>query len=266
MSQMSEEILPALGRILEHGWRLTKNIPVQFCEASFMAMLHGEEAVPDDVLKRSFLWYVTQFERDVLCSILEGNIVPDYKKDAVFGLYQRFAMTCLPAKSEEELLHHILTMARAEFIFKPMFFLSAMRKGIQDPVVLQQELTTDKICKLYEDLTPTPGKVLKKLLKEHEDLRAEQQRVFNFLTIYVGDMDTNHLRQFLRFVTGSTSTPRKPGIKVSFNGAQSLSRFPSASTCSSTLILSARYESYAEFKREFDSILASDEAFEMSAL
>jgi hypothetical protein len=266
MSAISNSILPALGRILEHGWKLTRKIPVRFCEASFIALVHGEEAVPNEVLKRSFLWYINQFERDILCSLLEGENVPDYKKDAIYGLYQRFSMQCLPAKTEEELKEHILTMARAEFVFKPMFFLSAMRRGIGEDNLkaLQKELPIDKISELYDELSPTWEKVLQKLKKECEDLRPEQQRVFTFLTIYVGSMDNNLLQRFLHFVTGSTATPRFPGIKVCFNGALGLNRVPCASTCSGTLTVSTTYESYAEFKKEFNMVLSSDEAFEMS--
>lgn len=266
--QLGEDTLPAFGRILVHGWRLTNNIPVQFCEASFMAMLHGGEIVPEEVLKRSFLWYITQFERDVLCCILEGNKIPDYKEEAIYGLYQRFSMACLPAKTEEELHRHIITMAKSEFIFKPMFVLSSMIKGIEDKTrgELQKELTPNKISQLYDELTPTTDKVLRKLFREQQDLTVAQQRVFTFLTIYVGDLDKTRLRRFLHFVTGSTSTPRKPGIKVSFNGAQRLCCLPSASTCSSALILPTTYESYGSFKRDFDIILTSDEAFELSKL
>ncbi|KAK3729313.1 hypothetical protein QZH41_011440 [Actinostola sp. cb2023] len=266
MSAISNSILPALGRILEHGWRLTRKIPVRFCEASFIALVYGEEAVPNQVLKRSFLWYINQFERDILCSLLEGEKVADYKKDAIFGLYQRFSMQCLPAKTEEALKEHIITMARAEFVFKPMFFLSAMRRGIGEDNLkaLQKELPIDKISELYDELSPTCETVLQKLKKGSEDLRLEEVRVFNFLTIYVGSMDSNLLRRFLHFVTGSTATPRKPGIKVCFNGAQGLSRVPCASTCSSTLTISTTYESFAEFKKEFNMVLGSDEAFEMN--
>lgn len=65
--------MQALGRVLEHGWRLTGELPVRFCEASIIAVLHGEEAVPNEALERSFLWYISEFEREVLCSVLEGG-------------------------------------------------------------------------------------------------------------------------------------------------------------------------------------------------
>ena len=34
--------MQALGRVLEHGWRLTGELPVRFCEASIIAVLHGK--------------------------------------------------------------------------------------------------------------------------------------------------------------------------------------------------------------------------------
>ena len=44
--------MQALGRVLEHGWRLTGELPVRFCEASIIAVLHGEDAVPNEALER----------------------------------------------------------------------------------------------------------------------------------------------------------------------------------------------------------------------
>ena len=129
--------MQALGHVLEHGWRVTGELPVRFCEASIIAVLHGEDAVPNEALERSFLWYISEFEREVLCSVLEGGKVDDYKREAVFGLYRRFSMQCLPATSQNELREHILTMARCEFLIKPMAILSYMRSGISDLVSLK---------------------------------------------------------------------------------------------------------------------------------
>ena len=141
--------IQALGRVLEQGWRLTRELPVHFCEASIIAVLHGEGAIPNEALERSFLWYISDFEREVLCSVLEGGKVDDYKRDAVFGLNRRFSMQCLPATSQDELHEHILTMAYCKFIIKSMAILSYMRSGITDLVSWKTSLTVQKIFELY---------------------------------------------------------------------------------------------------------------------
>ena len=227
--------MQALGPVLEHGWRVTGELPVRFCEASIIAVLHGEDAVPNEALERSFLWYISEFEREVLCSILEGGKVDDYKREAVFGLYRRFSMQSLPATSQDELREHILTMARCEFLIKPMAILSYMRSGISDLVSLKKSLPVQRISELYQVLSPTSANVLKHVRAECEG-------------------------------TGSTSTPLGKGIMVSFNSSQGLSRAPHASTCNNTLTISTTYESYSEFKNEINQFLNSSEIYEMGSL
>ena len=40
-------------------------------------------------------------------------------------------MTCCPAKNKEELHQHIVGMARAEFVYKPLQFLLWIRQGME---------------------------------------------------------------------------------------------------------------------------------------
>lgn len=137
----------------------------------------------------------------------------------MFGLYRRFSMQCLPATSQDERREHILTMARCEFLIKPMAILSHMTSGIIYLVSLKTSLPVQRISELYQVLSPTCANVLKNVRAECEDLRPEKERVYNFLTVYIGGLDGDQLLKFLHFVTGSTSTPLGKGIIVSFNSS-----------------------------------------------
>ena len=183
----------------------------------------------------------------------------------MFGLYRRFSMQRLPATSQDELREHILTMVQCEFLVKPMAILSYMRSGITD-LVLKTSLPVQRIFELYQVLSPTCANVLKNVRAECEDLRPEEERVYNFLTVYIGGLDGDQLLKFLHFVTGSTSTPLGKGIMVSFNSSQGLSCAPHASTCNNTLTISTTYESYSEFKNEFNQFSNSSEIYEIDSL
>ena len=178
MSSCKAEV-HALGRVLEHGWRLTKKLPVRLCEASLIAMLHGEDAVPVDVLDRSFLLFVSQFERDILCAAMEGthSSPVEYQVAALMGLYQRFEIRCAPATTETKLQEHIHVKARSEFIFKPSCVLSWMRSGIDQAklVSFKQSLPVNKIRNIYSELSPTNHKVTEHIKLECEDMGPEQQ-------------------------------------------------------------------------------------------
>jgi hypothetical protein len=69
----SKAAFKAIGRVLAHGWVLTKQIPILFCEASFIAAIHGQDKVTDEILLRSFHFYISQFERDILQHVANGD-------------------------------------------------------------------------------------------------------------------------------------------------------------------------------------------------
>ena len=80
MAQAKEQFC-VVGRIISHEFLLNKKIPVQFCEASFTAALHGEDAVDDDTLTRSFMLYLTQFERDATNAVMSDATSSDLKQE-----------------------------------------------------------------------------------------------------------------------------------------------------------------------------------------
>ena len=74
----SKSVFQALGRLLIHGWILTNQIPIRFCEASLITAIHGQDAVADEVLVQSFYLYISQFERDILQNLMSGRYIPQH--------------------------------------------------------------------------------------------------------------------------------------------------------------------------------------------
>ena len=259
-------VFQMFGRILYHGWLLTKEIPIRFCEASFVCLLHGEESVDESMLERCFLLYLSQYERDVLTKALLTEVLAPYQQDAIFGVYEQYNMTCAVAKTQEQLRDHVVIMARSHFLYKPMSTLMWMASGIpgNELEAWRRSLSVERIKKLYEALLPSVEKTLASL-HYPGDLRPAESRVLSYLRNYVGSMDDQHHDRFLRFVTGSPAAPQKP-IQVAFNATVGLRRCPSSSTCSSTLFLSTAYLSFTEFKKEFNIVLGEDTSFEMGTL
>jgi len=261
-----KEVFQILGRILYHGWYLTKQIPTRFCEASFTAMLHGEEAVDDRMLERCFMLYLSQYERELLTKALSSDGLAPHQKDAVFGIYHQYNLPCLPASNHEQLRQHIIIMARSQFVYKPLSTLMWMKNGLDEKQVksLKEKLPVDKIVQLYEALLPSTEKVLEKL-SYCEDLRPEESQALSFLRNFIGSADDHFLDRFLRFTTGSPAAPQRP-IRIEFNAAVGIKRLPSSSTCSNTLFLPTTYSSYGEFRREFVAVLNEEVSFEMGLL
>ncbi len=251
----SKPAFQAIGRVLSHGWILTKEIPILFCEASLVAVIHGQDKVTDDMLLRSFHFYISQFERDILKRFATEDSKDPSVVDTMWSIYTRFGMTCSPADSSVHLNVHIIEMARSEFLFKPMVFLQWIKEGIMDSDVqlITSQLSLEKIQELYEVLPPSNDRVLNKITHKEDVIRNDQQRVLDFLKISVGNMDEKYLARFLRFVTASTVTPQKL-IVVQFNAATGVKRAPLSYTCSNT--------SLGEFKQELYAVLGHSEAFD----
>ena len=110
---------------------------------------------------------------------------------------------------------------------------------------------------LYKSLTASPAKVLS-MIEEPTALNQSQARIFSYLQQYIGNMRSDEVQRFLRFVTGS-SVCVSNDIKITFNTLSGLARRPISHTCTYTLELSSEYLSYLDFSAELSSVLSDDE-------
>ena len=105
---------------------------------------------------------------------------------------------------------------------------------------------------MYKALNVTPAKVLE-MLVEPEEMNSARDRVFEYLTQYIGNLNTDELRLFMRFITGSSVCLGKE-ILVTFNSMSGLGRHPLAHACSCTIELPTTYATYPEFVHDFECI------------
>ena len=93
------------------------------------------------------------------------------------------------------------------------------------------------------------------LIKEPILDTQRKEEVWMYIRRFVGNMTTDELRTFLRFVTGSFVIS-VPSIDVSFNTLDGLARRPIAHTCTATLEVATTYCTFLEFVDEFRNVLA----------
>lgn len=132
-----------------------------------------------------------------------------------------------------------------------------MNKGIPSAhKLLWESKTVDELYQIYIALTATPNKVLEVL--NSDTANENEERVMMYLKQFIGGMNQDMIRRFMRFTTGS-SVCLSRNINVVFNGSNGLSRHPIGHTCSSTLELPTTYSSYPEFISEFNHLLLQPE-------
>ena len=143
----------------------------------------------------------------------------------------------------------------------PLGAIYALHSGLPDiHRDFWNHFSIEHLFKLYVALNATPDIVISKIV-EPEQCNSACSRVFAYLLLihFIGNMKQDELRQFLRFVTGSSVLITK-AINVYFNSLQGIARRPISHTCSCTLELSVSYTNYLDFEQEFCMVLSSKDA------
>ena len=132
--------------------------------------------------------------------------------------------------------------------------MKAMRGGIpvkEIPLALWLYYSVDDLHNLYLSLSATSQRVLASI-DDPEELDMCQTRVLEYLKQFIGNMKTEEVRRFLRFVTGY-SVLLNNRITVMFTALSGLARRPIAHTCGCIIELPSSYMPYPEFERELSA-------------
>lgn len=260
---------PILGRIISHGYLVTGHLPVRIALPTLINMLLGPKSVPCQLLLDAFLDYISAHERSVFREALrygyEGRF-PSSVQETLLNVLSRFGCRQLPTPTNLRCcIEHI---AKYEFVSRPSAAVFAVHSGIPNShQVFWMQQTVSSVSTIYQKLTVTAKKVSDMLMLP-ETKSQNEERVYSYLTTMLGNMNSNELRSFLRFVTGS-SVCSSNEILVTFNSVSGLARRPLAHTCDSTLELSSTYMNFDEFYGDFMAIFDKvnrEFSFRMDAL
>lgn len=258
---MQTNDLRILGRILSHGYIVTGFLPTQIVFPSLLCMLLGPEAansIPNTVLLNAFTHYLCDHESEVLSKALSADEPFSQKTNEILvTILSRYGYRKLP--DYVALKDQVINISRCEFIDKPLAAINIIHKGIAtNQLPFWKTKTTMELLTLYLALTCNPKKVINQL--QTTATCEEEEKIVAYLEQYLGNMNNDLLRRFLRFTTGS-SVCISDKITVTFNRLSGLSRRPTSHTCDCTLELSTMYGSYSEFSNEFSNILLQPEKY-----
>ena len=248
--------LPLLGTILCHGFMACGYLPVRIAFPIITAVLLGlETAISDEIYLESLIDYISTHDSTVLRDAIKEKKFTSTMASVTLAILSRLGCTEIPTPANIKYL--LTTAAQHQFKIKILGNLFSMRCGV--PSVYQpfwKQFSVEKLYQLYRALNATPLKVLG-LLHEPECMNTAEDRVFNYLKTFIGNMKQEELHRFLRYVTGS-SVIINSNITVVFNSLNGLARRPISHTCDCTLELSRSYSSYMEFEDEFSKVLGSE--------
>ena len=257
--QIDLTIFPILGRVLSHGYLVTGFLPVRIALPTLLSTLLWNTEVPKDILMNALLDFVTDDERRTIKEALglkNEESFPAHIMQDLIEILANFGCRLPPKPSN--LVSIIQQVAKYEFITKPAAGIGLINSGIpQEHREFWKRLSTQRIRKLYEDLTISSKKVLN-LICFPQCCSVPEERVCGYLRTLIGRLSTEELRHLMRFITGSSVCSEK-NITVQFNGLTGLARCPIAHTCDSTLELPTAYNNYSDFHDEISCILAETE-------
>ncbi len=154
----------------------------------------------------------------------------------ITSIVQEELMTCLSRFGCRVVPAQVIE--QTAFLTKPAAGIALIHSGIPDS---HRQFWLGKsqagVQKIYEQLTLTPKKVAS-LFSFPEYTSKQESHVCGYVLLMVGNMQIEHLRRFMRFVTGSSAGQ----ITVTFNGLSGLGRRPIAYTCDCSLELPSYFE------------------------
>lgn len=253
--------LHILGAIISQGFMVCGFLPIRIAFPVLAAILLGPEVnVPDCILIESFVDFLSMHEGNLLRDAISSHSLSPSMKTSMVDLLSRFGITDVPTSQN---LHKLA--AKHYFLGQTFSTLFKIRRGVPKPYhAFFEKYGVAELFSIYKALNASTSSVLK-LIKEPTILNSAEQRIYSYLTTYVGNMKCNELRNFLRFVTGSSVMVAQP-INISFNCISGFVRRPISHACDCGLELSIDYSTYMEFEVEFTTVLHNKYSWIMDSI
>ncbi|KAL3871862.1 hypothetical protein ACJMK2_039834 [Sinanodonta woodiana] len=186
-----QEEWEAVGRILIKGYKEHKYYPISLAPAFFIAVVHGDNSVTPQLLKDSFLLYISQSEKDVIEAVERGT---QYDQDELVFLLDRFQCHKIPEQSEMASI--IVQIAHQVLIQESKYALDAV-SGVGEGVWQIDFPDTESILTLYGRLDPTIPKVIELLCTSPRT--REENASIGFLHQFIRGRNKLQLRKYSGF-------------------------------------------------------------------
>lgn len=239
----NDERWAAVAKILAKGLLEENYFPVQlsktFLERTIFGRVHSD-------LTSDLLDYMPRSDAELIKCAL-NNFDVDY--DDLLDCLDTFQCKWKPTKDNFKKLME--DVADKEMIQKPMFVIDCWRP------ILNGIISFERFEAIYHSQKGIVKNVLK-ILEFDDNLSAAQQNIAGYLRRFIKECDQKLIGSFLRYVTGANMLIGIP-IHVSFTESSSeFTRTPTAHTCNCLLMLPSNYNSYPEFRNEFEKLLNSN--------
>ena len=222
----------SVGRILVKGFKDLKYFPTLLSSAYAIAVIFGEECVTPEILKESFLKFLSDVESQTVEAALLNK---SYDEDTLIDLLDRAQCHAVPSQSE--MAPTIQQVAHKTIIQESKYALDAI-SSIAMPYLKGLIPSIDHLMSIYSDLKPTCAKVV--ALFRCNPATKEESQALTYLTRFVRGRNEMQLKTLIRFLTGA-DVICVSHIEIQFVVRHGAARAPTVHTCGPTLQLPSTY-------------------------
>lgn len=242
----------AVARIIVKGFWDLGYFPVMLSKAFLAGVIFGEGLLFEETLLMSFYRYIAKDEEATLHqAIREGNISEEF-----VDLLDRFECRKIPTKENATSL--ILEVAHKEIVQKPQYIADSWKDVLQTGLHESKLSSLEGLYSMFEDIEPTNKKVIGMIHASNvQPMSSSEQTTLQYLKRFVRGMELAQLKSFLMFVIGADVICVK-SITIEFTRLEGLARRPIAHTCGCVLELPSTYDTYTEFRAEFNNVLTKE--------
>ena len=267
--EMDTSLISTMGSIISHAYMVAGVLPVRIAFPSLSRCLLGSTvSVSSSILVEALIDSLSPHEAIIVKKASDEvqQQISTFSSDVISGLLSvlsRFNVRTIPMPSKFKQI--IVQIASYEFLSKPSAALTIMNSGVpEEHKPFWEGLGIATLFSIYQAQSASTSTVLK-MVEGAVGGNSNEERVLGYLRQFIGNMGSDTLRNFLRFVTGS-SVCSSLKIQVSFNSLCGAARRPIVHTCGPSLELSWTYNTYLEFVEEFNTCMSNPYAWVMDAL
>jgi len=253
---MTREDWISISKVLMLGWKTHKYFPISLSPGFIACCLYGIDtfAYSQEKLIDEYMGFLSPSERNILKSAMLDFV--SVEQDELLEVLSYHDCRVKPTKGNiKEVIGQI---AHKEIIQQPMYVKECWYDGIQNCGISDRpDLDT-----LYEKLKPSVSKVLS-VLEFPQNMSGQEMTVASYLKRYIREVNDQTLKVFLRFCTSSDlllidfSGNYYP-ISIRFVDLTGALRRPVAHTCGRVVEIPINYDSYPDFRSEYNSVLQSN--------
>ncbi|XP_066925191.1 uncharacterized protein [Clytia hemisphaerica] len=243
-----------VGRIIVYGFRTLGYFPIVLSKAFVLYCLGYE--ISQNVMVESFKRFLSDDERKSVEMALSAEVSEDFfESDKDFGefLDNYKVRSRVTNKNASTVMFEV---AQQELIQKPHLMSTTWKTPFENLKYQGYFNSPEAVDEYYNKATPTTKKVTDLLKSDPKD--DAQREAFGHTKRFVRGLDSNQLKEFMKFTTGSDLIIIEQ-IELMYSTFDSeLARRPFAHTCGPILRVPSDYGNYCDFRAGFIKILKVD--------